>query len=256
MNPIRYRGYYYDEETGLYYLQSRYYDPEVGRFINADDVDYIEPETLMGCNLYAYCGNNPVMYVDPTGNFAISFFVGLAVSFVVGFAVSTVSQGLQYGWDNINYWQVAIDGLFAAASTALSASGIGAILGRVINAAMSVGQYAIGTVMHGEKLTLSGIVTATALGLITGGAGASNGKVLARDMSGRAATGMKAVITTVVRYGKNSIQYKKIMNLYGKTIADTVQGIVNKNFTRSVIFGLGSMPISTAIQFGASFLPW
>jgi RHS repeat-associated protein len=39
LNPIRYRGYYYDSETGLYYLQSRYYDPELGRFINADDVD-------------------------------------------------------------------------------------------------------------------------------------------------------------------------------------------------------------------------
>ena len=58
VNPIRYRGYYYDEESGLYYLQSRYYDPEVGRFINADEVDYIEPETLMGCNLYTKIERN------------------------------------------------------------------------------------------------------------------------------------------------------------------------------------------------------
>ena len=73
VNPIRYRGYYYDEESGLYYLQSRYYDPEVGRFINADEIDYIEPDTLMGCNLYAYCGNNPVSRIDAYGTSWNSF---------------------------------------------------------------------------------------------------------------------------------------------------------------------------------------
>ena len=67
-NPFRYRGYYYDEETGLYYLKSRYYDPETGRFLNADDISYLDPETINGLNLYAYCGNNPVMRVDANGN--------------------------------------------------------------------------------------------------------------------------------------------------------------------------------------------
>ncbi len=68
LNPFRYRSYYFDEETGLYYLQSRYYDPELGRFISADSIEYLDPETLGGLNLYAYCGNNPVMAVDPNGN--------------------------------------------------------------------------------------------------------------------------------------------------------------------------------------------
>ena len=67
-NPIRYRGYYYDTETGLYYLKTRYYDPEVGRFISIDDISYLDPDTINGLNLYAYCGNNPVMRVDPNGN--------------------------------------------------------------------------------------------------------------------------------------------------------------------------------------------
>ena len=67
-NPFRYRGYYYDTETGLYYLQSRYYNPEWGRFISAD-----VPETLFdigyfdNVNLFLYCGNNPIMYYDPEG---------------------------------------------------------------------------------------------------------------------------------------------------------------------------------------------
>ena len=67
LNPFRYRGYYYDTETGFYYLNSRYYDPAIGRFINADDISYIQPTEINGLNLFAYCGNNPVMYVDSVG---------------------------------------------------------------------------------------------------------------------------------------------------------------------------------------------
>ncbi len=67
INPFRYRGYYYDTETGLYYLNSRYYDPRIGRFINADSIAYLAPESINGLNLYAYCGNNPIVYADPYG---------------------------------------------------------------------------------------------------------------------------------------------------------------------------------------------
>ena len=67
--PFRYRGYYYDADTGFYYLQSRYYDPEIGRFINADDVNYLESSTLG--NLFAYCGNNPVMGIDLDGHIVV-----------------------------------------------------------------------------------------------------------------------------------------------------------------------------------------
>ncbi len=68
-NPFRYRGYYYDAETKLYYLQSRYYDPEVGRFLNADDVDFIgySGENL-SYNAFAYCESNPMNNSDEKGN--------------------------------------------------------------------------------------------------------------------------------------------------------------------------------------------
>ena len=67
-NPFRYRGYYYDTETSLYYLNSRYYDPAVGRFLNADI--YINANgDLLGFNMFAYCGNNPVTRTDDGGAF-------------------------------------------------------------------------------------------------------------------------------------------------------------------------------------------
>ena len=67
VNPLRYRGYYFDQETGFYYLHTRYYDPMAGRFINADG--YVTTDSsLSGANMFAYCKNNPVMMVDPDGN--------------------------------------------------------------------------------------------------------------------------------------------------------------------------------------------
>ena len=77
INPIRYRGYYYDTETSFYYLQSRYYDPEVGRFINGD---FQLNSDILGSNLYIYCGNNPVNYEDDEGT-SWTALIALKVAF-------------------------------------------------------------------------------------------------------------------------------------------------------------------------------
>ena len=91
INPLRYRGYYYDTETGYYYLQSRYYNPEWGRFISPDNFSYIDNSTRLGFNAYIYCTNNPVMYTDPTGtkktnNVAEVIFNALVIFFKIDFA--------------------------------------------------------------------------------------------------------------------------------------------------------------------------
>ena len=81
-NPLRYRGYVYDEETKLYYLQSRYYDPAIGRFINADAF----PSTgqgLSGNNMFAYCGNNPVSRIEVGGFFWDTVFEVVSLCFSV-----------------------------------------------------------------------------------------------------------------------------------------------------------------------------
>ena len=87
LNPFRYRSYYFDTETGFYFLKTRYYDPEIGRFMTIDDLSYLDPDSINGLNLYAYCGNNPVLNIDPTGH----SFVAALVIFAIG---SLISWGL------------------------------------------------------------------------------------------------------------------------------------------------------------------
>ena len=95
INPIRYRSYYYDGDTGLYYLKARYYDPEIGQFISPDDIEYLSMDNISGIHLYAYCQNNPVMNYDPSGH---SFLGLLALVFCpipvvsIAFAVETTVE--------------------------------------------------------------------------------------------------------------------------------------------------------------------
>ena len=74
LNSLRYRGYLYDAETELYYLQSRYYNPKTGRFINADSYASTG-QGLLGNNMFAYCNNNPANYFDSCGTRLVSIFV-------------------------------------------------------------------------------------------------------------------------------------------------------------------------------------
>ena len=100
-NPFRYRGYYYDTESGLYYLNSRYYDPQTCRFINADG--YIDnAQGIHSQNMFAYCMNNPVMYSDPSGHSAID---AIKAGFALGNQVAVLTAG------------VSIDSFFGAGTT-------------------------------------------------------------------------------------------------------------------------------------------
>jgi len=109
-NPFRYRGYYYDQETKWYYLQSRYYDPQVKRFINADSTDLLTSDCadLMQYNLFMYCNGDPVNGDDPSGHFVITTtiitaeIISVALSMTIG---ALVGIGLQYTSDVISNYQ-------------------------------------------------------------------------------------------------------------------------------------------------------
>ena len=121
LNPIRYRGYYYDTETGFYYLNSRYYDPEIRRFISADNFksEKASMETLHNRNLFAYCDDNPLVRADQDGN----AWMVAAASFVAGMGLSVGCQMIFEGKNlsEINWITAASAGL----GTAMGFLGIG-----------------------------------------------------------------------------------------------------------------------------------
>ena len=98
VNPFRYRGYYYDEETGFYCLSSRYYDPEVGRFINADG--YVSTgQGIIGHNMFAYCGNNPIVRIDADGTrwkIILKFALHVGNIFLVALGYDTAAFGASF----------------------------------------------------------------------------------------------------------------------------------------------------------------
>ena len=136
------------EEMGLYYLESRYYDPEVGRFINADSIEYLgEGEELNNYNLYAYCGNNPVMYVDPMGHSWESFWNGVG------------------NWFKDNWVKLAIGAAFIVAGAAVTffTAGMGTASLLAAGSALLASAKAVGISM----VIRAGI--GTIVGGITGG---------------------------------------------------------------------------------------
>ena len=86
LNPFRYRSYYLDTGLNLYYLKTRYYDPEICRFTTIDDLSYLRPDTINGVNLYAYCRNNPVCFVDTFGKSPIAI-IGAALIFTALYTI-------------------------------------------------------------------------------------------------------------------------------------------------------------------------
>ena len=144
-NPFRYRGYYYDTETGLYYLTTRYYDPEVCRFISAD-VYMSTGQGVLGGNMWAYCLNNPVAMVDSNGEFALAgaLLAGVASIVVGGLfgGLGALASGDSFAAGFVSGSITAI--LTVAAITAVIASaGTAGVAAATIVAAGAAGGYAV-----------------------------------------------------------------------------------------------------------------
>ena len=114
--PLRYRGYVYDTETGLYYLQSRYYNPGWGRFINADSL--IDNRGVHTQNVFAYCGNNPVNHVDSDGHSALAI-VGIVCAGALIAAASYLFVKTVTSRDFQNSWKAAANSAICSVNGAI-----------------------------------------------------------------------------------------------------------------------------------------
>ena len=145
LNPFRYRGYYYDKETGMYYLKNRYYDPEIRRFICADKTGVAKEsmETLHNRNLYVYCDGNPLTRRDGDGE----VWLAAALSFVGG-AVASVAEQMIFDKKSLK----EVSWIAAGTSGLTTAMGIMGISGTLQTVVSVVGDIAASCIEDGENI--------------------------------------------------------------------------------------------------------
>ncbi len=234
-NRYFYRGYRLDRETNLYYLNSRYYSPQIRRFINADGL-MGEQGNVLGHNMYAYCQNNPVMYSDISGyfwNLAIGAFIGAAVGFTFSVGSQMIAGGeINWGLVMVATGAGAVSGLIASTGIGVIGSGIaGGVLGGAQDTASQL-------VMNGgclEELDFLSIGVSTGIGIVAGlisGSGYQN----------RSSYHMKVeidnlrLINTVL---PDSGVASQINNILGKIGYQTVKDVAGTS-TRYIGAGLSS----------------
>lgn len=166
---IRYRGYYYDDETGFYYLQSRYYDPSLCRFISADQYELVGvlSQTLGQINLYAYCNNNPIMYTDEEGE---SFILSLVAAIFFGALIGGATGGLGALMTGEDFWGGVLSG--ALIGGVLGAAALfGGATALTIGGKVVEGFFTAAT-LAGKTALLASMIGGTALVSFGAGVGA------------------------------------------------------------------------------------
>ena len=203
----------------MYYLNSRYYDPQFGRFINGDDLAYIKPEELNGCNLFSYCNNNPVMFIDPSGHKWWHWLVGGLIIAAGVIVMATCAYGVAalLGVSTSVANSMAIGASIATATTGS--------LNLFMQGSQGFESFDVGSLIF--DMTLSGTI-----GMLTGGTGAvlggfsSGAKTVTQLLIHK---GIQAGINSLISLGAYTIQsvfYGKEMTLYGFS-ASVISGFVS-----------------------------
>lgn len=201
INPFRYKGYYFDIETNMYYCKTRYYVPEWCRWLNADNPKALETDDILDLNLFCYCKNNPIIFSDENGDwgkFWTCFIAGVvavaAVAVIAAVTVATggaagpvivgalvgagvnggmniVEQGFSKGWDKIDYGEAFISAMSGAVTGALGGSAFGR-LGNAIGGGLTDACTDFATTLYrGDPLsweTLGSIAISGVTGAIIG----------------------------------------------------------------------------------------
>ncbi len=244
VNPLRYRGYYYDSETGFYYLQSRYYDPEICRFINGDK--YSATATgYLGYNMFAYCNNNPIIAADYDGE-----WLNIVIGAVIGGAINL---GIAL-WEHKPIDEVIVSTICGAAGGALTAMGFGAVAGAVTSFIDSGYENAKKVYNNETSIgkAIADTAVNTALGLAFGAMGsadsagiAKSAKISAAGMNGIKALVKSTIHPTVKKAAKQAL--KDAAKYAGKQlVSETASGIVAAGITKGMSKLMGKIYIRYA----------
>jgi RHS repeat-associated protein len=228
-NPFRYRGYYYDTETGLYYLTTRYYDPEVCRFISAD-VYMSTGQGVLGGNMWAYCLNNPLIYEDSQGKIGIlgTLLIGTAIGAAFGFIGNCITN-LIAGDNILDGWALAT--ISGAATGLLATSGLGVAGQAIGNAIISAGANIYQQSQSGGSFDWLEFGIETTLGLASGFAG---GKGVLSKSKGSGITNMAYNLLEDLSFGPTSSKIRDRLIASAKIsgivtgVKSTLSGIYKK----------------------------
>ena len=204
-NPYRFKGYYYDDETRMYYLKSRYYQPEICRFISADTIEVLDCQgDLNDKNLYAYCDNNPVMRVDTGGQIWITLGImaaGGGIGMVIGAASSAITQYMFNG--EINWKSVGVAAVGGFVSGAVAASPLG-LTGQIgVGAAVGAVSYVADCKVNGSALKVDELAVSAAAGAVSGW------------MGGSGANQYKALSNTIKTASKTTARFTRLISTKG-----------------------------------------
>lgn len=244
VNPIRYRGYYYDTDSELYYLQSRYYDPKIGRFINAD-VFTSTGQDFIGYNMFAYCNNSPVHTADQNGAWA-NVVIGAVVGAVINGAITAYDTYKEEG--SVNLTRTFVSAGVGAVSGGLAVSGIGGAVGQtIIGAASSLIDSAYQnymSVQNGKKAIGAAIVDTisnTVMGATFGAMGAEGTKAFQQSCK-IANSGIKGVVSL----------FKKGLNPVAKASAKAARRVFGQHVLQEFGSSVSSSIMSIAFTKGVT----
>ena len=182
INPFIYKSYYYDKEISLYWLTTRFYDPDIGRFLTLDSASYLDAQSPNSLNLFAYCNNNPVMYADPSGHFVITIGMlitgmafGAAIGAGIGFGTAVYNDYKDDGeiFNGSIAWKTYVGGTIGGF---IAGAGLGAasVFGAAAGTAALVGSSATLFTSTGLSLTFgSAMALGTGSAFVTGMVGYS-----------------------------------------------------------------------------------
>jgi|GEM_PF-1928967 len=218
INPFRYRGYYFDTEIGWYYLNTRWYDPSTGRFLNAD----LPQNSLMqigsadAMNLFVYALNNPVMWTDETGRFVIttSFLIGLAIVVAAGATIGGI-----YGYHKADQW-----GIEGWQAVLIGAVGGGVMAGTAfVGGAMFFGAGLATGVKVSTGMKLGGLGVAFGGGFVGGAGGSAALQVLGTgsvDFGQAARAGLKwGSLNTIGMLGAGFVGGGSMLGMVSASVA-------------------------------------